>query len=194
MSTHGAQWSAWEIGRRRLDALKAGRDQIGRLLCGHHSHIDFGAENRCIELYVRIPLVGYRAQFAVDDLGNRRHLRGDGVELIAAGDDDLVRGNHRGLPHAARQLLFAPVGRKIAETVKRRYLANDLRMSHVVVIKNVVSPRFVDFQPGQALVHVHDKIEGVVFTAGPFVETKIPLLLDDFRRRATENGFTLLRG
>ena len=31
------------------------------------------------------------------------HLRRDGVELIAAGDDDLVRRDHRGLAHAAGQ-------------------------------------------------------------------------------------------
>jgi hypothetical protein len=77
----------------RLDALKAGSDQVGRLLRCHHPHIDFGTEDRRIELHVRASLVGHRAQLAIDDLSHCWHLWSNGVELVAAGHDDLVRGS-----------------------------------------------------------------------------------------------------
>ena len=64
-----AQIAVAEVQRLlRLDALKTRRDQIGRLLRRHHPHIDFGAEDRGIELHVRAAFVGHRPQFLIDDL------------------------------------------------------------------------------------------------------------------------------
>ena len=60
-----AQIAVAEVQRLlRLDALKAGRDQVGRLLRRHHPHIDFAAEDRRVELHVRAAFVGHGAQFA----------------------------------------------------------------------------------------------------------------------------------
>ena len=101
----------------------------------------------------------------------------DGVKLIAAGDDHFIGGDDGGLAHAARQFVFAAERLEIAEPVRRGDLADDLGVGHVVVIEHVVGLRLVDFEAGHDVVHVQNKIVGVVFAAGPFVETEIALLL-----------------
>ena len=205
MSTQGAQCSACEIGRAaqiavaemqrllRLDAFETGRDQVGRLLRRHHAHIDFAAEDRRVELHVRAAFVGHGAQFGVDDFGDLRHLRAQHVELVAAGDDHLIGRHHRGLVHAARQLGFAPVRFEIAEPIGSRDLADHLGVGHVVVIDEILGLRLVDFEPGHAPMQMLDEIIGVIFAAGPFVETDVTLLLDCLRRRAIENLLAFLR-
>ena len=93
----------------RLHALETGRDQVGRLLRRHHSHIDLGAEDRRVELHVRTAFVGHRAQLAVDDLGDRRHLRRDRIELIAAQQRQPHKARPR-LPCARRPADPSPAG------------------------------------------------------------------------------------
>ena len=114
------------------------------------------------------------------------------VELVAAGDDDLVRRDDGGLVHAAGQLFLAAKGFQITETVGSGDLAHDLGMGHVVIIEHVVGLGLVDFEPGQTFVHVQDEIVGVIFAAGPFIQAEVTLLLDRFRRGAIEDGLALL--
>ena len=177
----------------RLDAFEAGRDQIGRLLRRHHPHIDFAAEDRRVELHVRAAFVGHGAQFRINDFGDRRHLRVERIELIAAGHDNLVGRDDGGLAHAAGQLFLTTKGFQVTETVRSGDLADDLGVGHVVIIEDVVGLWLVDFETGQTFVHVQDEIIGVIFTAGPFVQAEIALLLDRFGRRAIEDRFAFLR-
>ena len=109
------------------------------------------------------------------------------IDLIAAGHDHLVGRDDGGFAHAAGQLLFPAEGLQITETVRRGDLADYLGVGHVVVVEHVVCLGLVDFEPGQALIHVQDEIIGVVFAAAPLVETEIPLLLDRLGRRAIED-------
>ena len=178
---------------RCFDAFEAWRDQVGRFLRCHHSHIDFAAEDRSIELHIRAAFVGHGAQLLIDDFRDRRHLRLKGVELIAAGYDHLVGGNDRGLAHATGQFLLPPKSFQVAETIGRADLADDLGVGHVVIVEDVVGLRLVDFEPGQALVHMQNEIVGVVFTTGPFIETEIALLRDGFGGRPVEDGLALRR-
>ena len=177
---------------RRFDALEARRDQIGRLLRRHHPHIDLRAKNRGVELHVGAAFIGHGAQFRVNDLGHRRHLRRNGVDLVAAGDDDLVGRDYGGLAHTSRQLLFPAKGFQITKAVRRGDVADDLGVGHVIIVEHIIGLGLVDFEPSQAFVHVQDEIIGVVFTAGPFVETQIPLLLDRLGCRAIEDSLAFL--
>ena len=76
--------------------------------------------------------------------------------------------------------------------MRRGDVADDLGVGHVVVIEHVVGLGLVDFEPGQAFVHVEDEVVGVVFAAGPFVQAEIALLLDRFRGGAIEDGLAFL--
>jgi hypothetical protein len=130
--------------------------------------------------------------FAIDDFGHRRHLRGDGIELIAAGHDDLVWRDDGGFAHAAWQILFAAERFQVAEPVRRGDVADDLGVRHVVVIEDIVSLSLVDLKPGQTFVHVENEVVGVVFPASPLIEAEIALFGNRFGRRPAQHGLAFL--
>ena len=66
-------------------------------------------------------------------------------------------------------------------------------MGHVIIIEDVFGLGLVDFQAGQAFVHVQDEIVGVIFAASPFIQPEIALLLDRFGGGAIEDGLAFLR-
>jgi len=65
-------------------------------------------------------------------------------------------------------------------------------MRHVVVVEDFFRLRLVDFQAGQAFVHVQDEIVGVIFAAGPFVDAERALFRDSFGGCPIKNGLALL--
>ena len=113
--------------------------------------------------------------------------------MVAPGHGYFVRSYDGRLVNAAGQVFFAPKRFQIAEPARRSKLSDDLRMRHVVIVENVLGLRFVDFQSAQTFVHVQNEIVGVIFAAGPFVETKVALFGNGFGRRPSEDGFTFLR-
>jgi hypothetical protein len=100
--------------------------------------------------------------------------------------------SHGGLAHAAGQILFPPERFQIAKPVRRADLAGHLRVRHVVIIEHILRLGLVDLKSGQAFVHVHDEIVGVIFAAGPFIETEVALFLDGFGGRALEDALAFL--
>jgi hypothetical protein len=177
----------------RLDAFEARCDQVGCLLRRHHAHVDFSPEDRRVELHIRAAFIGYGSQFLIDDLGDLRHLREEGIKLVASGNGDFVGGDNRCFAHAAWQIFLAPKSLQIPEPVWRGDFSDDLGVRHVVIVEEIFGLRSVDLQSGQAFMHMLDEVVGVIFAAGPLVEAERALLRNRLGGCSIEDRGALLR-